>query len=220
MGQVEVIDRRQSVFGDDIQLQKRSSSYEIISNGVFLMSTENGRSEREMVTLGAQHMKNAVHSVLIGGLGVGITADEAVHLNDHVQVHVVEIEPSVVEWQYRYLYPFSNQALEHERTAIIISDIQQWLRTNERTYDLICLDTDNGPDWMVHKQNASLYGKTGLELVRERVSVGGAVSFWSASPSESFLHELETLFDRVYEHPVSISHVLPPDYVYVACRDR
>ncbi|MCM3761711.1 spermine/spermidine synthase [Alkalihalobacillus oceani] len=221
MNKVVVLERGKSVFGEEIQLQQRERDFEIISNGVFLMSTENGQSEREMVKKAVAVMRRNPRQVLVGGLGVGHTADQVLREGDNVNAHIVEIEPKIVEWQYKYLYPFSNRVLQREGASLIIDDVSFWLERNPLCYDLICLDTDNGPDWIVADRNAKLYRNEGLDLLYHRVTQGGAVSFWSASRSQAFFQLLKEKFDRVYEYPVKVSATsqLPPDYVYIGCKD-
>lgn len=71
----EIIERASTPRGE-IQLQRRGEFYEIISNGTFLMATYNGESERLLVRRALEQAK-APGKVLIGGLGVGFSLQEA-----------------------------------------------------------------------------------------------------------------------------------------------
>jgi len=64
-----VIERCNSSCGE-LQLQRRGKDYEIISNGVFLMATYNGESERLLVRMPLAILDKPIE-ILIGGLGVG-----------------------------------------------------------------------------------------------------------------------------------------------------
>lgn len=155
--------------------------------------------------------------VLVGGLGIGYTAEQALTVGEHVQVDVVEIEPKIVEWQ-QHLSKFSNRPLKKPQLSVYISDIRHWIQQCDQSYDLICLDTDNGPDWIVSANNEHLYKEEGLTLVYSKLNEGGVVSFWSASQAPSFHQLLSSLFKAVYEYEIEVSSTLPPDYLYVACK--
>src|SRR4051794_8835433 len=93
-GRPVVIDRRDTARGD-LVLRRAGPHFEVIANGTFLMDTRDGRSERALVTAAVAGM--ARPRVLLGGLGVGFSLDQAL-LHDPAEVVVVEIEPAVLEW--------------------------------------------------------------------------------------------------------------------------
>src|SRR5690625_4388512 len=99
----EVVDRTVGATGGELVLRRSGGHFEIISNGVFLMDTRDGASEREMVracldAVGADRADASELRVLIGGLGVGFSAREALDDARVARVRVVELESSVVEW--------------------------------------------------------------------------------------------------------------------------
>ena len=56
----------------ELVLQRSDGHYEIVANGVFLMDTRGGGSERLHVTVAADRMP-PLGRMLIGGLGVGFS---------------------------------------------------------------------------------------------------------------------------------------------------
>jgi spermidine synthase len=75
----EVIERCNGREGE-LQLQRRGDEFEIIYNGVFLMATYNGASEKEAVREALKLVNDRGQDqlkVLIGGLGVGYSLQEA-----------------------------------------------------------------------------------------------------------------------------------------------
>jgi spermidine synthase len=61
-------------------------------------------------------------------------------------------------------------------------------------YDLICLDTDNGPGWLVREENAGLYDEAGVRLAHDALRPGGAVVFWSTQRYPGFEVRLRKVF--------------------------
>jgi len=208
-----VIERCKTDSGE-IQLQRRGEHYELISNGVFLMATYNGESERLLVRLPLEQVK-APKSVLIGGLGVGFSLAEA--LKDHriLQVTVVEIEQKIIEWNQGILAPFSDHGMKDRRTRVVHADLTNWIQETEDQYDVICLDIDNGPDWTVTDKNRELYRSSGLKRLKALLRPEGMVAFWSASPSPAFQEQLALHLGEVQEILVE-NHRAGPDCLYLA----
>jgi spermidine synthase len=198
----------------ELQLQRRGDHFEIISNGVFLMATYNGESERLLVTA-ALDAAASPSRVLIGGLGVGFSLAAALADPRVKQATVVEIEAPLIGWNTQYLTAFNRNALADPRTRVINADLVAWIATTDERFDAICLDIDNGPDWTVTEANESLYGETGLSGVKRLLAPGGVVAYWSALRAPAFAAHLQHYFDEVRELPVEQVRG-EPDYVYVA----
>lgn len=210
----QVIERALTPRGE-IQLQKRGEYYEIISNGTFLMATYNGESERLLVQ-SALNKANSVSRVLIGGLGVGFSLQEALLDSRVEQVTIVEIEQKVIEWNKSILSSCHGHSLSDSRSMLVHADLISWISETDETFDLICLDIDNGPDWTVFDKNASLYHGSGLLALKKRLRPGGCVTFWSATPSPQFAETLTSYFD---DHHVEI-YAVPqkhgdPDFIFL-----
>lgn len=212
----ETVDRVVTERGE-LVLRSRDGHYELISNGVFLMDTRAGESERILVRAALADAPPRPR-ILIGGLGVGFSLAEAVR-SDAAEIVVVEIEPAVVQWHRTWLRPFSAGALDDPRVHVVTADLTSWLAaTAADRYDAICLDIDNGPDWTVFDGNAQLYGGAGLARVRSRLVPGGTLAVWSASASPEFATVLERAVGPTHAVPVPVERG-EPDMVYVA-RDR
>jgi spermidine synthase len=198
----------------ELVLRQVDEHFEVISNGVFLMDTRDGRSERLLATA-ALAAHDAPLSVLVGGLGVGFTLG-AVCADQRVQhVDVVEIEPCIVEWQRSMLGRFSGHALDDLRVRVHVSDLVDYLESDGPAYDVICLDIDNGPDWTVTDDNSRLYGEAGVRLIVKRLAPGAGLSVWAARPVPAYEELLRRTFAHVAVEEVRVGRG-EPDVVYLA----
>jgi spermidine synthase len=133
----EIIERCKTPRGE-VQLQRRGTEYEIISNGTFLMATYYGGSEKLLVKAALDACESYMCSVLIGGLGVGYSLAEAVGNTRTQQVTVIEIEEKIIDWNRSYLVGFSGNAMDNKKTKIIHADLIQWMSQTQETFDVIC----------------------------------------------------------------------------------
>jgi spermidine synthase len=193
----------------ELALRSDGDFFEVISNGVFLMDTRDGRSERLLVTA-ALDAHPEPRSLLIGGLGVGFSLAEAITDARLEQISVVEIEPTLVDW---YETELGGSAHRDPRVEIVIGDIA----THDGSYDVICLDVDNGPDWTVTDANTDLYDDAGTAALRRRLTTNGVLAVWSAHEVAAYEELLRTHFRDVQARTVDVPRG-EPDVVYVASR--
>ncbi|MFJ8579532.1 spermidine synthase [Micromonospora sp. NPDC093277] len=210
-----VVDRVVTDRGE-LVLRQCGGHFEIISNGVFLMDTRAGASERLLVRE-ALHLVRPGARMLIGGLGVGFSLAEAAASPTPGEIVVLEIEETLVEWHRRRLAPFSGSALHDPRVRVVNEDLLDWLRRTDDVFDAICLDVDNGPDWTVFPGNATLYDEAGTGLLRDRLAGGGVLAVWSASAAPGYAARLEAMIGSVTTHLVDVPRG-EPDVVYLARR--
>lgn len=195
-------------------LRRDGDDFEVVSNGVFLMDTRDGRSERLLVTA-ALNVADRVERVLVGGLGVGFSLAAAV-ADDRVQsVVVVEVEQRIVDWHATHLRAFSAGALDDPRVEVVVDDLRHHLGGASAAYDVVCLDVDNGPTWTVTDANAGLYDDAGTQLLLQSVRPGGVLSVWSAQAEPAYGQRLREHGCDVTVHAVAVERG-EPDVVYVA----
>jgi spermidine synthase len=201
----------------ELVLRRDGDRYEIISNGVFLMDTSDGESERLLIDAALERCQAASPRLLIGGLGVGFSLAQAVTHARLGHIDVVEIEGSIIGWHARHLQHISGEAMRDPRVRVIEADILDWLSRTADEYDAICLDTDNGPSWLVFDSNSEVYAARGLGLARDRLASGGVLAVWSASREGAYEERLGATFGdvTVLETPRERG---APDVVYLATR--
>lgn len=194
--EAEVLDRVDGVCGE-LVLRRRGDLLEIVANGVFLMDSADGTSERLLVTAAADRMP-APGRVLVAGLGVGFSLAAALRHPAVGAVHVVEREAAVVRWNRGPLAPVHGDALADPRVRVHVADVVDWLaQAPPSALDAVCLDVDNGPDWLVSPGNGRLYDDAGLAAAARALAPGGVLAVWSAAPSPPFEERLGAWFGRV-----------------------
>lgn len=205
-----VIARHDTANGE-IQLQQRrlpdgSTVFEIISNGVFLMASYNqtgGRALASSTLEAADAGRHRHHRVLIGGLGMGFTLQEALAREVSV-VDVVETSRYIVEWNQTHFGSINDHALAHPNVRLIQDDLYNVLWTSDAAaYSAILLDVDNGPSWLVYEDNVRLYTPEALERWLELLMPGGALGVWSAQPEPEFVERMAALFPYTTEVAVA-----------------
>jgi spermidine synthase len=210
---------RQPGRSGELMLRERAGEYEIISNGVFLMDTRDGRSERLLVRAALDATSSGrERRVVIAGLGVGSSLAEALSCPDVVEVLVIEWEPAVVEWNRTTTGARTGGRVDDARVRCEIADLVEWLqRPANELFDVFCLDVDNGPHWTVSPSNLWLYEDAGLAAMRGRLVEGGALSIWSAAHVAVLEQRLQRRFGRVRRLEVPVARG-EPDVVYLAHR--
>ena len=212
----QTIDRVQTSRGE-LVLRRPGEQFEIISNGVFLMDTSDGTSERLLIDAAVERSPAAAPRLLIGGLGVGFSLERAIGYPRLAAIDVVEIEPTIIRWHEQHLGAITADAIRDPRVSVHEANAIDWLARSPSRYDIVCLDTDNGPNWLVFDANAGLYDASGLDLAHASLRNDGVLAVWSASRDVDFEERVRNRFGNldVLETPQDRG---APDVVYIAQR--
>lgn len=180
--------------GDEIILRNKGELYEIRFNGMELMSNVNHRSERLLAERTLGLLGRPARKVLIGGLGLGFTLRAALdHLDDEAEVTVCEIIPEIVDWNRAHLGHLVDHPLNDPRVEVRADDVMKTLRDGLGEYDVVLMDTDNGPDFLVRETNGDIYAECGIRAVEQALTPAGIAAFWSATISPEFEKRLSAL---------------------------
>jgi spermidine synthase len=192
----------------EVALRRRGTVLELVVDGAFAMDTVDTSTEVALAER-ALGRHPAPRRVLVGGLGLGLTA-RAVLADPRVRhVDVVELAPPLVGWARSGLVA-ELAGLEGERCTLHVADVLDVLggRCAPRgPWDLVLLDVDNGPDFLVHASNAALYEPHGLAAARAALRPGGLLVVWSshvAPALDAALREVAGDGDEVGEDVVEV----------------
>lgn len=206
-----VLRRRTSGTGADV--------LELRVNGVFVMDTLETTSEIELAAQ-ALELVEEPSAVLVGGLGLGFTLQRVLADARVERAVVVEIEEALIRWMRDGTVPHGPAVLADTRASVVNADIAMAIAEARSTYDLVLLDVDNGPGYLVHERNEAVYAEEFLRRCRDVLGPGGVLVVWSASAAPELLASLEAVFGAAEEQPHDVLLQDRPEqyYLYLARR--
>lgn len=219
LGVVSLRRRRDATVGRDV--------YEVKLDDEFLMSSLFTVVERELAHLGlAAHGGSAV-DVLVGGLGLGYTAQAALADSRVRSVAVVEAVEAVIDWHRRDLLPDTAGMAADPRCTLVRDDLFSLVaeERGQRRYDVLLLDIDHSPRHVLHPDHARFYTPKGVGRVRSLLQGDGVFAMWSDDPPDADFHGvLDHVFADVRSHVVDFDNPLTggesASTVYVARQPR
>ncbi|WP_210648999.1 spermidine synthase [Nocardioides sp. SYSU D00065] len=208
----------------EVVLRRRTSEaaadvLELRVNGVFVMDTLETTSEIELAAQALELVERPA-SVLIGGLGLGFTLQRVLADPRVERAVVVEIEEPLVQWMRDGTVPHGPAILADTRATVVNADIAMAIAEARSTYDLVLLDVDNGPGYLVHAANEAVYEEQFLRRCRDLLSPGGVLVVWSAAAAPALLEALREVFGHAEEqaHDVLLQDRPEKYYLYLARR--
>ena len=192
---------------------------ELRANGIFVMDTHGTSTEIELAGAALDLVPDP-RDVVVGGLGLGFTTARVLADPRVERVMVVEIEDALVGWMRDGTVPQGPAILADDRVKIVVADILMAIAEARSTYDLILLDVDNGPGYLVAEANAGVYEPAFLTRCRELLNYDGALVIWSAAAAPELLTTMRTVFGEAEERALDVRLQDRPEthYLYVARR--
>jgi spermidine synthase len=202
------IARAESERGELVLRERRAEGaapvLELRANGVFVMDNAEFASEQALATAGLELVAEP-RDVLVAGLGLGFTmhqvlADPRVH-----RCTVVEIEEALIRWMRDGTVPHGQTMLADERAHPVVGDIAVAIEeARDASYDLVLIDVDNGPHFLVHEANAAVYQQQFLRQVQRILRPSGVLVIWSMDRSEDLLATLGEVFGSAEAKPLDV----------------
>jgi spermidine synthase len=182
--------------------------FEVKLGEEYLMSSLFTEAERQLATLGLEPLDGEL-DVVIGGLGLGYTAAEALKNEKVGRLLVIDLFQAVIDWHCDGLVPNGNFLTKDPRCELRQGDFFALARTGfdadapERKFDAVLLDIDHSPDHFLDRSNESFYTADGLGSVRNQLKPGGVFALWSNdTASEDFTAHLKAAFGSAAAHNI------------------
>ncbi len=180
------------------------TSLELRANGVFVMDTLEVATEQALAAAALDLVADP-RAVVVGGLGLGFTMHEVLADSRVETCAVVEVEQALVDWMRDGTIAHGPALLADGRVSVVVADVAVAVaEARPATYDLVLLDVDNGPGYLVHEANAALYDAPFLEGVRAMLRPGGAVAIWSAAEAPPLHDVLREVFETARALPLDV----------------
>ena len=232
----EELDYRPTPMGALSLRRRRSPSsgldvYEIKLGDEYLMSSQFTAAEIDLARLGLAALTRRDIDVVVGGLGLGYTAQAVL---EHAAVRslvVVDALAEVIEWHEQGLLPLGKQLTGDPRCRLVHGDFFAMTlsaegydpQTPRRQFDALLVDIDHSPTKLLHPRHAALYDEEGLSRLAEHLHPGGVFALWSNDPpDETFERVLKDVFATTAAHVVTFDDLagqhIATNTVYVAAK--
>jgi spermidine synthase len=207
MGVLSLRRRRQLSTGADI--------YEIKLGDEFLMSSQFTAAEIALARLGLDASKRANLDVVVGGLGLGYTAQAALENPAVRSLIVVDALAEVIEWHAQGLLPLGKQLTDDPRCRLVNGDFFSMSPspvgfdpdTPGRRFDAVLVDIDHSPRNLLNPRHAALYALEGLTTLARHLNPGGVFALWSNDPpDDAFMSVLAGAFETFAAHVVTFDN--------------
>lgn len=195
----------------------RTDVFEVKLDEEFLMSSLFTVAERELTRLGLARTPGEQLDVLVGGLGLGYTAQEALTEPRLRSVTVIEFCDAVIDWHRRRLLPDTAGLADERRVRLVCTDFFAAAASAAgfdphqpgRRFDAILLDIDHSPRHVLHRPHTAFYTPDGLRALRAHLVAGGTFAMWSDdAPDDQFLAAIDTVFTDIEARPVYFDNPL------------
>ena len=216
----EELDFRPTPMGVLSLRRRRPSSdidvYEIKLGDEFLMSSLFTVAEIALARLGLAALARANLDVVVGGLGLGYTAQAVLAHSTVRSLIVVDALAEVIEWHEQGLLPLGKELTGDPRCRFVNGDFFAMSssaegfdhRSQGRRFDAVLVDIDHSPRKLLHPRHAALYEPEGLARLAGHLNPGGVFALWSNDPpDDAFERALADAFATQASHVVTFDNL-------------
>lgn len=192
-------------------LATRRDVHEVKLGEDYLMSSQFTVSERALATLGLAAADGGELRVLVGGLGLGYTAFEALRDDRVVDLKVVDALAPVISWHRDDLFDDTRGLAADPRTRLVQDDFFDLVRSGrlERPVDVLLVDIDHAPDRVLRTDHGDFYTVDGQRAAARMLTPGGVFALWSDEPPDpDFVVIMGEAFVDAEAHVVTFDNAL------------
>ena len=209
MGALSLRRRRALTSGADV--------FEIKLGDEFLMSSLFTASEIALARLALAGLPGDALAVVVGGLGLGYTAQAVLAHKTVGSLIVIEALQPVIDWHTSGLVPLGRELTSEPRCRIVQGDFFALAASSagfdreapQRQFDAVLVDIDHSPDALLDARNAAFYGEAALALLAAHLRPGAVFGLWSnALPDDAFTARLSAVFSHARAEQVTFHNPL------------
>lgn len=190
--------------------------FEIMLGQEFLMSSHFTASEVALGRLGVEACAGNALDIVVGGLGLGYTAEAGLAEQRVANLLVVEYLAPVIEWHETGILPLGTRLADDPRCRLVEGDFFAMARGDGfdpdrpgQRFDAILADIDHAPGRLLDQRSDSFYQVEGLRALGRHLKPGGIFGLWSNEvPDERFLERLRAAFAEAWAEPVTFDNPL------------
>jgi spermidine synthase len=207
--------RRMPQFGD-------TDIYEVKLGEHFLMTSLFHEAESQLAILGLKEIERKPLDVMVGGLGLGYTAVEALKDPRIESLVIIDYLAAVIGWHESELVPLGKTLNDDARCELKNADFFELIRNEpSKRMDVILLDIDHTPTHVLHQTNTHFYTEAGLTEMAQHLKPDGVFAMWAdGAPDEAFRAHLQTVFPSADAHTIKFDNPITGSFsvgaVYVA----
>ena len=202
--------------------------HEVKLDDDFLMSSLFTAAEVEVAQLALARLPDIGLDVVVGGLGLGYTAQTILASSAVRSLVVVEALAEVIDWHTRGLLPLGPTLTSDPRCRLVLGDFFALVEASAldpqqpgRQFHAIVVDIDHSPRHLLHPNHARFYEPAGLRGLAGQLHPGGVFTLWSNDPPDrDFEAVLDSVFADVRSEVISFPNPLQgrnsTNTVYVA----
>lgn len=201
--------RRELTSGIDI--------FEIKLGDEYLMSSLFTVSEIALARLALAAVPGRELDVVIGGLGLGYTAQEVLRHETVKSLIIIEALDAVISWHEQGLLPLGRVLTSDPRCRIACDDFFALAASTKgfdslasaRKFDAVLVDIDHSPEFLLDPNSAGFYTTSGLNALAAHILPGGVFGLWSNElPNEEFTARLAGVFVEARAERITFNNPL------------
>lgn len=185
IGELVLRRRRLRPEGDDI--------WEIKLNDGYLMSSQFVDGEIALADLGLAMTPGEELDVVVGGLGLGYTAQAVLRDSRVEKLTVVELIPEVIQWHRDHLLPLGKVVADDPRCILRQGDFFALAGEPKgfdpaapaQLHDAILIDIDHSTIHFIADTSAGFYSEVAIAAITAKLKPGGVFALWSTDAEDA-----------------------------------